>query len=115
MGALTSRITLLPVSAMNRSPAESTATPVGSVQFGGGGRTVVAAVAVAAVAGDGGDHAASRRFTSRITLLRVGDEQVPGGVHRDARGPFSSAAVAWPPSPLSRGAAAGDGGDHAGG
>ena len=88
---------------MKRSPAESTATPLGCVQFGGGGRTVIAAVAASSVAGDSGDHAGGVKFTSRIrSLLGVGDEEVAGGVHRDSlsRRRSSSAAVAGPLSPL---------------
>ena len=54
---VTSRTTLLSTSAMNRSPAESTATPAGVVQLGGGRGPVVAAVTGGAVAGDGDDVA----------------------------------------------------------
>ena len=58
----------------------------GAVQFGGGGRTVIAAVALGAIAGDGGDHAGGVIHLADPVVAGVGDEEVPGGVHRDARG-----------------------------
>ena len=81
---LTSRIRLLLVSAMKRSPAASTATPVGAVQVGGGGRAAVAAVAMRSIAGDGGDHAGGVIDLADPVVAVVGDEEVAGGVHRDA-------------------------------
>ena len=71
---------------MKRSPAESTATPSGIGQFGGGGRAVVAAVARGAVAGDGGDHAGGEIHFADPVVSSVGDEEVAGGVHRDTCG-----------------------------
>ena len=55
VASFTSRIRSLAVSAMKRSPAAVHRDAAGCVQFGGGGRTVVAAVARGAVAGDRGE------------------------------------------------------------
>ena len=85
---------------MNRSPAASTATPVGPFSSAAVAGAAVAAVAAVPLPATvmmmprGRDHLADR------VVARVGDEQVAGGVERDARGLFSSAAVAGPPSPL---------------
>ena len=72
--AATTRIRLLPVSAISRLPAASTATPVGLLSSARGGRAAVAGEPAGAVAGDGVD--------------------VPGG-HRL---PVERAG-AWPPPP----------------
>ena len=88
-------MTLLPESAMKRSPAASTATPVGAVQFGGGGRTAVAAVARDPIAGDGGDDAGGEIDLADPVVALVGDEEVPGGVHRHARG-LAQVRRRWP-------------------
>ena len=60
---------------------------VGPVQFGGGGRTVIAAVAFGSIAGDGGDHAGGVIHLTDHVVARVGDEEVPRGVQRDISGP----------------------------
>ena len=72
----------------------------GAAQSGGGGRAVIAAVAGGPAAGDGGDHARGVIHLANPAVARVGDEEVPGGVHRDATGGRQSAAVAGPLSPL---------------
>ena len=98
---VTSRTTLLNASAMNRSPAESTATRPGLVQLGGGGGSVVAAVTGGAVAGDGDDVAGRLDHLADHVVACVGDEQVAHGVDGDAVWARpDSAAVAGPPSPL---------------
>ena len=79
---------------MKRSPAAVHRDAIGLGQFGGGGRTIIAAVACGAVAGDGGDQAGGVIHLADLVVRNVGDEKVPGGVHRDAVGSFSSAAVA---------------------
>ena len=101
---------------MKRSPAASTATPVGSFSSAAVAWTVIAAVACGPIAGDGGDHAGGKIHLADPVVVGVGDEEVPGGVHRDTCGVVqfgggglaAIAAVAWGPI-------AGDGGDHAGG
>ena len=70
------------------------------VQLGGGRGPVVAAVTGGAVAGDGDDVAGRLDHLADHVVVRVGDEQVARGVDGDAAGPFSSAAVAGPLSPL---------------
>ena len=95
----TSRTTLLSVSTMNRSPAESMATPW-DVQLGVGGESVVATVTGGAVAGDGDDVAGRLDHLADPVVARVGDEQVARGVDGDVAGVVSSAAVAGPSSPL---------------
>ena len=55
-----------------------------AVQLGGGGRAAVAAVARGSVAGDGGDHAGSAIHLADAVVVSVGDEEVPGRVHRHA-------------------------------
>ena len=84
--ALTSRMRLLSVSAMNRSPLASTATPVGIVQFGVGGQSAVAAIAAGSVAGDGGNDVRARVDFANAVVVGVGDEQVSAGVHCYAAG-----------------------------
>ena len=73
---------------------------VGVVQLGGGGGSVVAAVTVGPVAGDGDDVAGRLDDLADHVVVRVGDEQVARGVDGDAAGSSSSAAVAGPLSPL---------------
>ena len=82
----TSRTTKLNVSAMNRSPAASTATPAGIVQLGGGRGPVVAAVTEGTVAGDGDDVAGRLDDLADHVVARVGDEQVARGVDGDTGG-----------------------------
>ena len=99
---------------MKISPAESTATPVGIVKLGGGGLAAVAAVTRGSIAGDGGDHAGGAVHLANPVVARVGDEDVPGGVHRHAAGDVElgsggRAAVAA----VTSGSVAGHGGDHA--
>ena len=79
----TSRTTLLSWSAMNRSPAESTARPPGAVQLGGGRGPVVARVTGDAVAGGGHDRARGARGEVRGAAVggRDGDR-----ARRQARG-----------------------------
>ena len=72
-----------------------------SVQLGGGRGSAVAAVTGGAVAGDGDDVAGRLDHLADRVVVRVGDEQVARGVDGDGySGPFSSAAVAGPLSPL---------------
>ena len=99
---------------MKMSPAASTATPVGIVELGLGGRSTVAAVTAGETGGagarDGDDvadgHAESGRDALRLDdladhlVVLVGDEDVARRVERHARGLSSSALVAGPPSPL---------------
>ena len=96
----TSRITLLSVSAMNRSPAESTATAVGAVQFGGGRGPVVAAVTGGAVAGDGDDVAGRLDDLADHVVVVSAMNRSPAESTATPQGSFSSAAVAGPLSPL---------------
>ena len=58
--------------------------PAGSVQLGAGGRAVVAAEALRPVARHGGDHPV--RDLADAVVASVGDVQVAGGIHGDARG-----------------------------
>ena len=67
---------------------------IGPVQFGGGGLSAVAAIAQGSVAGDGGNDARGGVDLADAVVVGVGDEQVAAGVHRDAAGESSSAAVA---------------------
>ena len=59
---------------------------VGLVQLGGGGGSVVAAVTLGAVAGDGDDVAGRLDDLADHVVGRVGDEQVARGVDGDAVG-----------------------------
>ena len=58
----------------------------GVVKLGAGGRAAVAAVAAAVpVSGDRGDHARGEIHLADDVVAAVGDEEVPRGVHRNAR------------------------------
>ena len=84
------------------------------IQFRGGGRAAVAAVARGAVAGDGGDHAGGEVDLADCVVAAVGDEEVSLRVEGDACGAWSSAAVAGPAiAAVAGGAVTGDGVDHA--
>ena len=71
---------------MKRLPEASTATPVGWLS-----RAEVAGIAVdaevrrLAAARDGIDHAGRADHADPV-VMGIGDEEVAGGVHRDARG-----------------------------
>ena len=121
---VTSRMALLKVSAMNRSPAPSTATPCGSLSCGAGGGAAVAGEAAEAVvglvggvvAGHGGDDPGLGVHPADDVVGRVGDVQVALGVDREPGrlvqlGERGQAAVAG----VAGVAVAGDGGDLPGG
>ena len=55
-------------------------------EFRGGGRTIVAAAAVAAISGHGGDVMRRGVDLADHAVPRIGDEQVAAGVHGDSRG-----------------------------
>ncbi len=59
---------------------------LGKVQLGTHGRGAVAAVTTGPVSGDGADHARGGVDLADYVVSRVGDEDVPGSVHRDAHG-----------------------------
>ena len=80
-------------------PSELTATPRGKLSARGGSRSAIAAVVAAALAGDGGDGAVGRNLADPA-VVRVGDVDVAGCVHRDAHGLVQLALMAGPPSPL---------------
>ena len=69
------------------------------VQLGGGGRAVIAAVTLNPVAGDGGDHAGAMIDLADAIVAVSAMKMSPAESTATAAGAFSSAAVAWPPSP----------------
>src|SRR5262249_29863215 len=54
------------------------------VQRGGDGRAAVAAVTCSTIAGDGGDNAGADLADDIVVV--VGDEEIAGSIHRNARG-----------------------------
>ena len=56
------------------------------VELGGGGLPAIARIAYAAVARDGRDHAGGEVDLADHQVARVGDEEVPGAVQRQAGG-----------------------------
>ena len=113
VAALTSRMRLLSVSAMNRSPRRPPQRR-GIVKLGGGGRAAVAAIAAASVAGDGGDDARAGVDLADAVVAGVGDEQVAAGVHRNADGIVQLGGGGRPAvAAIARSSVAGDGGDDA--
>ena len=71
---------------MKTSPEASTATPIGLANLAAVAGPESPEIPEGPITRDRGDHAGVEVDFADAVVPRVGDEQVSGGVHRDARG-----------------------------
>ena len=97
----TSRTTLLPLVGDEQVARGVDRDADRRVQLGGGGGPAVAAVTGRAVAGDGDDVAGRlHHLADHVVVPTSAMNRLPAESTATPLGPFSSAAVAGPPSPL---------------